>query len=199
MQRGNKMHNIRLIRDLITKEESQSLVSFAESVEKWEYGGSDFWDDRSLNAVNVYQNLDKNVGKLLYDIRLRMKKAIQDAYMLDREVFPDLTQIVRWFPGMEQPPHADDMTNTEDKEIIDNFGHRHFGAILYLNEDYSGGHTYYPQHDFEVKPEAGALAVHPGSPDHMHGVTKVEEGMRYTIASFWSFDPNKYDNWVIEE
>lgn len=193
------MHNVRLIRDVISQDEANYLVNFAKSVEKWEYGGSDFWDDRSLNAINIYNNLSKEVGLLLYDIRFRMKKAIEEAYVLDQEVYPDLTQIVRWFPGMEQPPHADDMTNTEDLEIINSFGHRHFGAILYLNDDYSGGHTYYPQHDFEVTPVVGALAVHPGTPDHLHGVTKVEDDIRYTIASFWSFDPAKYDNWVIEE
>lgn len=199
MQRGFKMHNVRLIRDLLSPEEAKYLVAFAESVEQWEYGGSDFWDNRSLNALNVYNNHNKDVGRLLYDIRLRMKNAIQEAYVLDREVYPDLTQIVRWFPGMEQPPHADDMTNTDDQDAINRFGHRHFGAILYLNDNYDGGHTYYPQYDFEVAPVPGALAVHPGTPDHMHGVTKVENGMRYTIASFWSFDPAKYDNWVIEE
>jgi hypothetical protein len=41
------------------------------------------------------------------------------------------------------------------------------------------------------------LAVHPGDPEHLHGVTKVENGMRYTLASFWTQEEEYFDGWVL--
>jgi hypothetical protein len=94
---------------------------------------------------------------------------------------------------MSQPPHADDMTDTN----ISGFEHRSFGSIIYLNNDYLGGHTYYPNFDIEIIPEAGKLAVHPGDPNHLHGVTKIENGIRYTVASFWTTEKEKGNDWSI--
>lgn len=182
------------IPNLISKEEAAWLVNFAEGIEQWEYGGSDFWDNRSLNAINIYEQHNKEVGKFLFDLRNKMSQEIESVY--GNPVYPDLLQIVRWFPGQEQSPHADDMTNSNE-EGLEWFHHRHYGSILYLNDNYDGGHTYYPQHNFEIKPEVGTLAVHPGDPDHMHGVTKVTGGIRYTIASFWSRNPEFFDGWTI--
>jgi hypothetical protein len=39
----------------------------------------------------------------------------------------------------------------------------------------------------QITPEMGKLAVHPGDVDHLHGVTKIEENVRYTIAFFWKY------------
>lgn len=188
------MFNAKVIDNILTKEECDYLLDVVTKVEQWEFGGSEFWNNRSLNAVNIYNNIDKAAGTLLHSVRDDIRKAIIEAYELDRDVYPDLTQIVRWFPGQEQSPHADDMTNSEGNDW---FHHRHFGAIIYLNDDYQGGHTYYPQYDLEVTPKVGSLAIHPGDPDHLHGVTKVEGGLRYTIASFWTFDKEYFDGWTI--
>lgn len=191
------MHSIKTYNNFMSKDEIKYILDFAKGIEQWEDGGGmGFWSNRSLNAITIYNQHDKMVGKFLYNLRERVKSAIQEMYILDKPIYPDLFQIVRWFPGMEQPPHADDMTNS-DQDGLDWYHHRHFGSIIYLNNDYSGGHTYYPQYDIEIKPEPGTLAVHPGDPDHLHGVTKIEDDIRYTIASFWTFDKEYFDGWTI--
>lgn len=181
------------IKNFISPEDAQMLVGFATNIDQWELSEDEFWNNRSLNAANVYDNYDKAAGKYLYDLRQRIADEITKHYSLD-SIYPDLTQIIRWYPGQEQHPHADDMTNIVG---TDWFHHRHFGAILYLNDDYSGGETYYPEHGISIKPEVGMLAVHPGDIGHMHGVTKIEGGVRYTVASFWTKDVEYFDNWTI--
>jgi hypothetical protein len=116
-----------------------------------------------------------------------VKDFITKEYNLEEDIIPDIVSLCRWFPGMEQPPHADDMTNSDVK----GFEHRVFGAIIYLNDNYEGGKTFYPGHGIEITPKAGLLAVHPGDPEHLHGVTKIEGTVRYTIASFWTYDTTK--------
>lgn len=182
--------------NFISETDAKALIKFAESIEQWDNDGMDsFWNNRSLNAINIYNNHNKDVGEYLYELRDRIGIAMASAYG-ESAVYPDLFQIVRWFPGQKQEPHADDMTDHND-EGLEWFAHRHYGSILYLNDDYGGGHTYYPQHDFAVVPKAGTLAMHPGTPDHMHGVTEIENSIRYTIASFWSRDKEYFDGWVI--
>ena len=39
--------------------------------------------------------------------------------------------------------------------------------------------------------------MHPGDPEHLHGVTKIEGGMRYTIASFWTYEKERSHDWPV--
>lgn len=188
------MFSPKIVDNFLSKSECDYLINVATSIEKWEMGGSEFWDNRSLNAINIYNNVDKMAGRFLYNIRQRIGETIQQQYDLKLDIYPDLCQIVRWFPGQEQHPHADDMKNTDGNEW---FHHREYGAIIYLNDNYSGGHTYYPEHNFDIKPKAGTLAIHLGDQEHLHGVTKIEDNMRYTIASFWTTDKAYFDGWTL--
>jgi prolyl 4-hydroxylase len=190
--------NAKTVNNFLTPEECNKILNFVKSVEPWENGGAEFWVNRTLNARSIYANHNPEIGKLLYDIREKVAESIKSLYQLPN-IYPDLFQVVRWFPGMEQPPHADDMTNakSENENSLDWFAHREYGAIIYLNDNYNGGHTYYPNHNFDIKPEAGKLAVHPGNPEHLHGVTKVSDEIRYTLASFWTQDKEYFDQWVL--
>jgi hypothetical protein len=192
------MFNAKTVQNFITAEEASTIIDFVKSIEPWEDGGSDFWNNRSLNAINIYRDMSPEIGKILYDIRQKLGEEIKSLYGLP-EVYPDLFQVVRWFPGMEQSPHADDMTDAmeHEKHLVEWFSHREYGAIIYLNDNYSGGHTYYPNQGFDIDPEVGKLAVHPGDPEHLHGVTKIEGNVRYTLASFWTRDKEYFDGWII--
>jgi hypothetical protein len=190
------MFNAKTKELLITKEEAGNVINIVSKIEKWEGAGDDFWDNRALNYVTIYNDYDKDLGIFLFKLIDKIKNSIKEMYGIEEEIYPDLLQVIRWFPGQEQPPHSDNMMDTE---YHDENEHRAFGAIVYLNDDYEGGCTYYPQYGIEIKPEVGKLAVHPGDTDHMHGVTKVGNSMRYTIASFWTFDKNYFYDYQIEE
>lgn len=179
----------------LTSEEIEKILAFARATNAWErHQPGSFWDNRVLSAQQIRSTYSEEVGVLLYDIRNRMAEKIKEHYHVPR-IYADVVVLARWFPGQEQAPHADDMRNVDGHE---DFHHREFGSVLYLNEDYLGGHTYYPDYSIEVTPKAGMLAIHPASPDHLHGVTKVEDGMRYTIASFWTTHENYSDLWRLE-
>lgn len=186
------MFNARVTKNFISKEDCEYLLSVIKSYDVWEGGGSEFWDNRVINYNSILK-FDKKAGSILLNANIDCGNLIKKEYNLTFPVYSDTLQVIRWFPGMEQSPHADDMSNTN----IEGFGHRAFGSILYLNDDYSGGHTYYPNLKFEITPQAGSLAIHPGDEEHLHGVTKIEGGMRYTVASFWTKERDKGYDWSI--
>jgi hypothetical protein len=185
------------IPNFLSQEENDKILNLLKNIDEWERAGEaqSFWDNRSLSDKNIYYNHDKEIGKLIFEVRNRIGQKIKEVYKID-EVYPDLMSASRWWDGMKQEPHADDMTNAEGPGH-EWFAHRHFGAIIYLNENYEGGHTFYPNYDFEIIPKSGTLAIHPGDPDHLHGVTEVKGATRYTLSSFWTKDIQYFDNWSL--
>jgi hypothetical protein len=178
--------------EFISQDEVKYVIDQVTKAEYWERSNIEFWDNRVMNIGTSY-SIDKELGDFLKTTAFRIKDFIQKEYMLLDEVYPDVMTINRWFPGMEQPPHADDMTNTEVKGLEG----RVFGSIIYLNTDYEGGKTYYPDYKIEITPEVGKLAVHPGNVEHLHGVTKVEGNTRYTLSSFWIYDEERSIDWSL--
>jgi hypothetical protein len=172
------MYNGITVDGFLTKDQCSYIIEQAISSDLWEESEDRFWTNRLIHYPSMYDH-NTTVADMMMDANIRCKVAIKEKYGIDTK--SDTLQIVRWFPGMEQPLHADDMTNTEHK----GFEHRLFGSIIYLNDGYQGGQTYYGNFDIKVTPKAGTLAIHPGDPEHLHGVTKIEGGTRYTIASFW--------------
>jgi hypothetical protein len=175
------MFSAKTFEEFLTVEECDILLNYAINTKEWENGGSDFWDNRVLRPTSFLK--DSKELLLFQNIHSRIADLIKKEYALEK-VNSDEMSIVRWFPEMEQPPHCDDMSNTD----IQGFSHRNFGVIIYLNDDYDGGETFYPQYNFYIKPVKGKIAIHPGDSDHLHGVTKIKNSIRYTIASFWSKD-----------
>lgn len=178
--------------NFISKEDCQYLIDTAIAADVWENGGHEFWNNRISNYYNI-RDYDKKAAEIMLDANIRCSNVIRNNYAVP-EIYSDTLQIVRWFPGMEQPPHADDMTDTDIKGLE----HRAFGSIIYLNDNYEGGQTYYPNYNISITPQAGKLAIHPGNPDHLHGVTKIEGEIRYTIASFWTSNKYQGQDWQRE-
>ena len=84
----------------------------------------------------------------------------------------DYVGVVRWPVGTFMKPHVDD-NNVHNPDV--------FAAMLYLNDDFEGGHTLFEQYD--IKPEVGKLIVFSNS-QLLHYVSKVEDRERF-VLSFW--------------
>jgi len=181
------MFNAKTQDSFLSLEDTTKLVEALSATDGWEKSPVEFWDNRVINMAAVNTLFGPDISSIVLDATMKVKDFISKEYGLEEELVADIVTLCRWFPGMEQPPHADDMTNSEVK----GFERRVLGAIIYLNDNYEGGKTYYPTHGIEITPKAGSLAVHPGDPEHLHGVTKIEGNVRYTIASFWAYDKNQ--------
>lgn len=189
------MENIKIIDNFLTQEEVDMLLNFVKDTDKWHvFHDQEFWNQRTLNAEFIYNNLNKEVGLLLYNVRQRVKDKAEELYPSDSPIYPDMFQIVKWPEGYEQEPHHDDMKGYAG---TDWFHHRKYGSVLYLNDDYEGGQTYYPQHNISIIPKSGSLVMHPGDINYVHGVTEVKNNTRYTIAGFWTYEKEYFDGWTI--
>lgn len=171
--------------NVLTNDECQNIIKYANTHNNWENAGHKFWDNRVININNV---TDPTVYNLLLETRQKIESTIIESYKIQQKIYCDIFQIIRWNDGMEQPVHADACNQDGSSNGLT---WRKFGSILYLNDDFDGGKTYYPKHNIEITPKVGTLAVHLGDLNHSHGVTKVVGNTRYTLAAFWGFDESK--------
>ena len=66
---------------------------------------------------------------------------------------------------------------------------RHYSSVIYLNDDFKGGQTFVKQK--KVKPQKGAALIFESNV--LHGVAEVKEGVRGTIASWFTKDFQFFD------
>ena len=78
-----------------------------------------------------------------------------------------------------------------EKEVTNRGGQRTKSALVYLNEDFTGGETEFPQINIKVLPKRGKLLAwdnlnSDGSLDYtsLHAGLPVESGIKY-IAVIW--------------
>ena len=156
--------------------DDETCLKLKEFASQWCW--ADFSDEFWSGRVLPFGAIHEPIASITNGIKQRIAGYIQGKYH-DR-AHCDTIDLVRWQDGKELTPHRDAM---------DIYMYRDWGSVLYLNDDYGGGHTYYPELNIDVKPKTGTLVVHEGNA--LHGVKPVEGNTRYTIASFWTKDKEK--------
>jgi hypothetical protein len=180
---------IGIVPDFITSEERAMLLAHVMSpAAAWETGlpKADVWHGRLINP----QAMPTSIAAIMGTIRRRVAAHIIGHYGITDPVYADTMQLVRWLPGHDQRPHAD----CEEPDGRPNaFPWRAFASIIYLNDAFEGGQIYFPKLALEPAIRPGTLAYFPSTRDYLHGVREVTSGVRYTICSFYTFDPRRHD------
>ena len=187
-----------VIENILTPNEVEQVYSYCESTNKWgelfleranippyEY----FWSGRSIRGAEVEVS---SMQYLMLYKREMIKKLIHIHYGAELPLNADTLNLIRWPEGYELELHAD---NINPNGYPHNFPHREFASTIYLNDDYEGGQVYYPQWEFEPKMKPGSVAIVPCGLEYMHGITKISDGVRYTISSFYTHDRMKADSY----
>ena len=171
------------VANFLSLEESAYLIGACRDMNAWDDRNDSYWDGRVLSMFAASRKIKcgESISMLGSEIVLRLSKLIQEKFEVEKQVFVDCLDLVRWPVGSEMTPHVDEVPHA----------HRLWGSVIYLNDDYDGGETYYPNLGVSVKPRSGMAVVHRGDSHHLHGVSKVENGERFTIATFWGVDRSK--------
>jgi hypothetical protein len=92
--------------------------------------------------------------------------------------------------GSENDLHTDNYHEIDNIESIRKNSKDDWSGLLYLNDGYEGGILEFPEENFYIKPNPGTFIFFQGSHDLPHRVSKVTEGQRNVIVSF--FWPSEY-------
>jgi hypothetical protein len=87
------------------------------------------------------------------------------------------TQIVRYLPGGRYLAHADAGQDMQD---------RYFSVVCYLNSDFKGGTTWFPNLGYRAIPQCGKAIIFPSK--YLHSAEPVLEGEKYVLVT-WLLGP----------
>jgi hypothetical protein len=144
-----------------------------------------YWHGRNIHFKQVR---DESVRKVLKEQLNFTTNRLYNEIGHSDELYPDILSICRWPEGFELFPHAD----AEEPDGREHpFPWRNYGSVTFLNENFEGGILHYPKLGIEFSPKIGYTVIHKGDLEHLHGVTKITKGTRYTIASFFTNNKEK--------
>lgn len=198
---GTSVNNIQARENFMTENELNGLRQFASNIKTWDITEthynedgtiiyeSEYWKDRVATRETI-ESQNPTIVKTIDKIVKRLKIEVDSFYNID--AMPTNPAIVRWLPGQYQLPHADKELHEGDNEGLPNdFPYYDIAGLFYLNDDYEGGELYFPQHNTEFKPKAGAAYFFPGDKNYLHGVKEIKSGIRYVIPFFWTILEHK--------
>lgn len=147
-------------------------------------------EDKSSNEQGMYRtNQEFPIGHHLGNERLKA---------LDTQVFEATTKLISQYS--EQYGIGD--LNDEGYNILKyengtmykrhhDCGGQHknrvVSMLLYLNDDYEGGHLEFPHFDVSYKPKAGDLVLFPSNYTFAHTAHPVTSGTKYAIVSWMAY------------
>lgn len=89
--------------------------------------------------------------------------------------FMEPINVNRYEPGQRYHPHSDAGGNST----------RVISALVYLNDDFTGGETEFVLFGEKVQPKAGRLVIFPSNYAYAHAALPPTEGTKYS-AAFWT-------------
>lgn len=185
--------DIMSIFDFVTQEEADSMIKFFEDNNKWgdiafygSLGAGLAEEDDRLAAYNLPRDFFKN-------LKQRFKEAVECAF--DRELRPNTSHAQKWNVGGFANPHSD---NSDMEGNPNAFEINKYVGILYINDDYKGGEIYWPDHNISFQPKKFEFVTFPGGIENIHGVSVIEEGVRFTMVSFWDYADIVYDQETLD-
>lgn len=174
-----------ILEKILTKEECDMLINYSKNklFDSHVVGG------KNSSIRNSKQTWISKDDEIIDNILNRICKIVN----LSRDKAEDL-QIVNYKPGTYYKHHHDACCedNTDCKEFLKRGGQRQLTVLIYLNSDYEGGYTDFPNLNKQFKLEPGdAVVFYPLAtgtnichPKALHAGMPVTKGEKW-IANLW--------------
>lgn len=142
--------------------------------------------ETDLAIQNIFAN-NKN-AKIQPGYCLKPTLTTIEQTMTSREYKTDFSSLFHDSQDLGEPRQAGNLgykpkndvewLESFDGIILNNFK---FKASIFLNQDFSGGHTTFPIQKYDIEPKLGRLLIHPYSRDYIYGVRHVKDGARFVL------------------
>lgn len=122
-------------------------------------------DNQNLNSLSI----------MLTTIMINVKQIMSDHFNTEL--------------ALKQYNYVNMLKNSFNSLHFDSHGYgeeeRDYAALIYLNDNYSGGYINFPQINLSLKPLPNTLIFFKGDETLMHEVTKVLDGERKNLLMFF--------------
>ena len=181
---------IHVIEDYIGKDLSNFLAHAFDKYlephprEKQIFSGPPMFDKNSDKPPYIEGDIEYNCGiDMLSSIGKNIESTVSKFYnkpFLFKSFYYSVMK-----EGGDNKLHMDNYYINESKELrIKENDYDDRAALLYLNDEYSGGMLNFPLQDLSLKPKPGTLIFFKGDYLIPHEVSEVESGSRVNIVTF---------------
>jgi SAM-dependent methyltransferase len=170
--------DIHQIENFLDPETCQELVEWFRKQTYRTQDARDFFKDRTIEYKDVSE---MSIKRKMNMVRTDATFKVRDLYK--KILYADFTSLVHWSNGFSMDIHMDNSWLDGSPNYVP---YRKYSAVIYLNDDYEGGQTTFPEFG-NIEPKKGKMVVFPSN--YKHGVNKVY-GERYTLPLWFTDDPN---------
>jgi hypothetical protein len=187
----NLAYGINLYKNVFTKSQGLDIISRLENTinedNSFAWNGAQVNDKEDINDLRNCLDLKyrrEHLGKFLefnqnlFDIHKEVEDSL-DACLRDYESlwhlqmnYKEAFNFVKYLPGEYFKIHGDHGPYYSCT----------VSAVVYLNDDYTGGEIDFTRHGIKVKPDAGDIVLFPSNFVYEHASCEVFEGIKYSVV-----------------
>ena len=186
--------DIIVLKNVIKKDDCKFIIDTVEDRCQWQdattFGKIE--DYRKTQVIHLTQifGIHSDLFKAHSILGYAFKTCIEQLMKIYKYKFSDVTnthlkyngdegfQILKYQSGDYYKEHIDGGFNLEVKRTI--------SFVFYLNDNFTGGGTYFPRQDITISPNVGDVLIFPSNYTHPHEAQSIIEGTKYS-AVIWSY------------
>jgi prolyl 4-hydroxylase len=135
---------------------------------------------------NEHNSLLASTNQLLLE-KLNIVRQYLDRDYGVKFTHTEACSILRYRPGQFYKRHIDNfLLSSHFEEVVRGVPIRDVSVVGYLNENFTGGETFFDRQGLTVKPQQGSAIVFPSDYTHPHQSLPVITGQKYAFTS-WLF------------
>ena len=175
--------DIKIIKNFVDKEDADRLIKYIETnklnKDKFIYTEYLKTVESQQAQSQIPEQFSINDHPEVKDIYIKYAKR----FIEECKVFFDNTEGIglyaQWLTmygiGNELPRHRDNHFGAEEIN---------FSAVIYLNDDFTGGETEFPHHNKKIVPKMGSVMVFPPTWQYPHAGLRVHKGVKYIMSTY---------------
>ena len=163
------------IENFLSSEICFSIIDYFETTYERNTHIDGYFSSRSLCP---YKIKDLKIKRSLSIFQIKCIQTVSKLYYhknINDNLYLEYWDIVKWEVGKDMEAHQDG---------IDYDYSRDYSSVCYLNDDYIGGETFFPELEYVCKPKTGKIVFFPSL--CYHGVKKIQQGIRYSLPCWYS-------------
>lgn len=193
--------NIFLWKNIISKENCNTIINFIEKYSDWKdskigggkeensrldieyrsnkidyltsrygYNSELYWSHNTI-GYGIKKVIEETIKKYNYKSRDSILESSLRGSISQDEGF----QVLKYEKGQFYKTHID--YGSENNRII--------SVLLYLNDNYEGGETYFVRQNIKVKGEQGDILVFPSNYCYPHSAEEILSGTKYSVVTWF--------------
>ena len=188
MARKRPLSRILVSENFLSLKECAFLIDlydrYAEVSSQRDYSG------RPLLHYYTLRDVESGSASWVHGVSLQCKEKIEVDLGTPALLVESVFLACLW-PGDSHIPHADNEREEQGRWVPNHTPQRDYTALIYLNDNFTGGDLVFPHRDVVIIPKPGLFVGFPSNHKFVHAVPSVLSGKRYSLPVWFTMDSAK--------